>query len=342
MNDDAMEKMNKLFKLVHDIPKVELHAHIGGCIRPQTFMNLAVERDINCEHIDFYNVDIKMAFEIFKVTDKLMVDCQTLDRVTREIVEDYSKHNCRYLELRSTPKVVGKIPDRETYIETVVNALVTAESECNMIKTGYLISINRSQPVEIAREVIDLALKMRKLDDPKYKKIVGIEMSGDPRKGNFADFADEFKRAQENGLKISLHCAETAEQGDAQQMIDAKPDRLGHCCYLTKEQIQQVVDLKIPVEICPTSNVAATQCGLPSFLKHLQEFWRLEHNIIICTDDTLLFNTNISMELFEFAKAVNLFDASTLKKLLGRNLEAIFLDDASFKTKIIAEIESKY
>ena len=100
--------------------------------------------------------------------------------------------------------------------------------------------------------------------------------------------------------------------------------------------------MNIPVEVCPTSNVATTQSSLPTFLKHLQEFWRLEHNIIICCDDTLLFNTNISMELFEFAKAVKLFDASTLKKLLGRNMDAIFLDDASFKTKIIAEIENKY
>lgn len=215
LNDDAMEKMNKLFKLVHDIPKIELHAHIGGSIRPKTFMSLAVERGIDCDHIDFYNVDIKMAFEIFKVTDKLMVDCATLDRVTREIVEDYAKHNCRYLELRSTPKVVGKIPDRETYIETVLDALVTAESENNCIKCGYLISINRSQPVEVATEVIDLALKLRKLPDAKYKKIVGIEMSGDPRKGDYADFAAEFKRAQEEGLKISLHCAETKEQTDA-------------------------------------------------------------------------------------------------------------------------------
>lgn len=85
--------------------------------------------------------------------------------------------------------------------------------------------------------------------------------------------------------------------------------------------------MNIPVEICPTSNVAATQVGLPTFLTHLQEFWRLEHNIVICCDDTLLFNTNLSMELFEFAKAVQLFDASTLKKLLARNLDAIFLDD---------------
>ena len=48
------------------------------------------------------------------------------------------------------------------------------------------------------------------------------------------------------------------------------------------------------------------------FLKHLVEFWKLKHNVIMCCDDTLLFNTNSSQELFEFAKAMKV-DAQSLK-----------------------------
>ena len=125
-------------------------------------------------------------------------------------------------------------------------------------------------------------------------------------------------------------------------MIDFKPDRLGHCCYLTKEQIQQVVDLNIPVEICPTSNVAATQCGLVQFLKHLQEFARLKHNMIVCCDDTLLFNTNISAELFEFAKATQLHEKEDIKQMLIRNVEAMFCQDEEFKEEFKKEIKERY
>jgi adenosine deaminase len=88
--------------------------------------------------------------------------------------------------------------------------------------------------------------------------VVGLELSGDPRHGDFGKFAEEFKRAQDLGFKVSLHCAETSDQSDSQQMIDFKPDRLGHCCYLNPEQLKQVVDLGIPIEVCPTSNVATT------------------------------------------------------------------------------------
>ena len=172
--------------------------------------------------------------------------------------------------------------------------------------------------------------------------VVGLELSGDPRSGSFSTFAGEFKRAQDAGFKVSLHCAETAEQADSQEMLDFKPDRLGHCCFLNNDQIKQVVDAGIPVELCPTSNVAATQCGLVSFLKHLKEFSRLNHNLVICCDDTLLFNTNISAELFEYAKAVGLYELEDLKAMLIRNVDAIFLDGDEFKDELKAEIKDKY
>jgi adenosine deaminase len=49
------------------MPKIELHAHIGGCFRPKTFLELAMERNVDLDKIDFYKVDIAMAFEFFKI-----------------------------------------------------------------------------------------------------------------------------------------------------------------------------------------------------------------------------------------------------------------------------------
>ena len=62
-----MQKMDELFQLTHSLPKIELHAHIGGSFRPKTFVDLAEAKNISIDHIDFYKVDIKTAFEIFKV-----------------------------------------------------------------------------------------------------------------------------------------------------------------------------------------------------------------------------------------------------------------------------------
>jgi adenosine deaminase len=100
----------------------------------------------------------------------------------------------------------------------------------------YIISINRTQGVEAARENLELAVQARK----ESNIVVGLELSGDPRSGSFADIKPVLEEARtEHGLKITLHCAESEEQSgaEAQDMIEFKPDRLGHCCYLTDEQI---------------------------------------------------------------------------------------------------------
>lgn len=41
-----------------NIPKIELHAHIGGCIRSETFMELAEAKGISIDHLDFYNMSL--------------------------------------------------------------------------------------------------------------------------------------------------------------------------------------------------------------------------------------------------------------------------------------------
>jgi adenosine deaminase len=97
------------------------------------------------------------------------------------------------------------------------------------IRVRYLISINRQAGIEAAREALGLAVKHTKF-------VAGLELSGDPRYGDFADYRDLLDCARkEHGFKISLHCAETVElAGEAQQMIDFKPDRLGHCLFLVR------------------------------------------------------------------------------------------------------------
>jgi adenosine deaminase len=49
-----MKLMDSIFQLSHSIPKIELHAHIGGSIRPTTFLELAEKKNICIDHIDFY------------------------------------------------------------------------------------------------------------------------------------------------------------------------------------------------------------------------------------------------------------------------------------------------
>ena len=54
-------------------------------------------------------------------------------------------------------------------------------------------------------------------------------------------------------------------------MIDFRPDRLGHCCFLTNDELKQVHELGIAVELCPTSNLAVVKSahGIVGLMPHL-------------------------------------------------------------------------
>lgn len=149
-----------MYKECFNIPKIELHSHIGGCVRPETFLELAQKKNISIDNLDFYNVDLKMAFEIFKLGPKLFTDLATLDRIVREIIHDYAKFNTIYLELRTTPKDFES-STKEEYIDTLVKAMKEEEENNPRIKVRLLLSINRSQSIEAAKELVDLALKFQ-------------------------------------------------------------------------------------------------------------------------------------------------------------------------------------
>ena len=97
--------------------------------------------------------------------------------------------------------------------------------------------------------------------------------------------------------------------------------------------------MNIPIEVCPSSNLSVVPAahGMVKAMPHLAELMRLNHNIVICCDDTMLFSTNHSSEVFEFANSFGL-DTAFLKSLLMRNVDAIF--DESSKAWLRQEIES--
>ena len=143
-----MKAVQQLHQDTFAMPKIELHAHIGGCFRPQTFLELVEAKGADLDKVDFYKVTTEVSFEFFKVGSKLVTDIATLQRVVYEIIEDYSKQNCKYLELRSTPKAFAG-SSIKSYAEAVIEAIKEAEQDFE-IKVRYLVSINRNAGVETA------------------------------------------------------------------------------------------------------------------------------------------------------------------------------------------------
>jgi len=123
---------------------VELHAHLNGCIREKTILELAQERNVSLNEHHFssqnnqhdehsmYNLrprSLQDCFEIFAEIPKCVDDLAALRRITQEALEDFSQQNVAYLELRSTPKILleergcSAPTTKQRYCETILECM---------------------------------------------------------------------------------------------------------------------------------------------------------------------------------------------------------------------------
>ena len=224
---------------IKSLPKVELHAHLNGCIRDTTLFELAEERGVSLNEHHFateptdynnsmYNVrprSLQDCFDMFAEIPKCVDDLVALARITSEALQDFAKEHVVYLELRSTPKQLlvatsgSEIADKRDYCITILKSIKDFEQRDEArynqeLEKGvqfprvpmmcrFLVAIDRSQSVENAWEHVQLAENLKR----EFKdSVVGVDFCGNPTKGHFNNFQAAFQKARASGLRITLHC----------------------------------------------------------------------------------------------------------------------------------------
>lgn len=124
----------------------------------------------------------------------------------------------------------------------------------NSMRAFLILSIDRRNTVAEAHAVVDLAIKYQSAG------VVGVDLCGDPAKGNVGIYAQAFARAKAAGLKITLHFAEIAESGtdeELETLLSWNPDRIGHVIHVKDEFRKRIEEENIGVELCLSCNVHA-------------------------------------------------------------------------------------
>ena len=286
------------------LPKIELHAHLNGSIRASTLHELSGGESIRPDP----RQTLSEAFKVFDVIHRSITTLSHVERLAREVAEDMERDGVIYAEIRTTPR-----GDAEQYVHAVLAGLAAPRR----IHVRLLLSIDRKADPARAMETVKLASRFRE------HGVVGIDLSGDPTKGRWQDWAPALEAARAAGLKVTLHAGEVNDTHDEMaHMIGFHPDRFGHVCFLSADNADRLRASRIPLELCLTSNVCTR--SVPGYADHHFTLHYGEHPIVLCTDDTGVFGSSLSNEYAIAMQTFALDQRATLA--LARNaLHATFL-----------------
>ena len=324
------------------LPKAELHSHLSGSIRDSTLKELidllpgTAESPLRKVLDDAKKTrSLHDSFEIFSVIHKTVTTSALVERVVREMIEDNERDGVSYLEMRTTPRSLTDFQFKEGesstrvispvkgecgvelaqkededpsvdaslnhYVETVACAIAEATAD-KKIQVRLILSVNRTSSLANIERIVKLAVAWRR----HSALVVGLDVSGDPTKGQMAPILELLQREASSLLKVCIHAAETMNVAETEAILDFKPQRLGHCCVLSEASRRRMLESRIPLELCPTSNTLTLH--LPNFSFHPQTQCWLQNGypLAICTDDSGVFNVTLTDELVLVSKTHNL------------------------------------
>jgi adenosine deaminase len=201
---------------LQSLPKAELHAHLNGSIPLSTLEELAQEytpspggistKDIQ-HAIETFKLGPKLEkigdfFSLFPVIYTLTSTPEALRRATHAVLTSFldgGSPQCHYLELRTGPRQTEAM-SREEYMRVVLEEVERYDED----RAGLIMTLDRTKGPEIWQECLEIALKLKK----EGRRLLGVDLAGDPLKADVSIFQSFFAEAREAGLGITLHIAE--------------------------------------------------------------------------------------------------------------------------------------
>jgi aminodeoxyfutalosine deaminase len=294
------------------LPKVELHLHLEGSVRPETLRELArnkswVRREVT-KWISkrraqrFHYGDFKGFLDAFGVITLLLKTPEDYALSTTRLVEWLAAQNVRYAEVILA---VGVLLWKKQSVEETFDAVARAAEQARArtgVRINWIFDSIRHFGADHTREVLSWAIQLRE------RGVVAFGIGGNEAGGPAELFTDIFREAREAGLRLTAHAGEAVGPESIRQAVELLgAERIGH--GLTAIQDPEVMallrDRRIPLEVCPTSNVAT---GLVARLEDhpLPRFIKAGLVVTLNSDDPAMFGTSLTEEFVRSARAFSL------------------------------------
>ena len=309
---------------IRSVPKVLLHDHLDGGLRPATVIDLAEAHgyrglpSTDVAELGRWFRDaadsgsLESYLETFAHTCGVMQTEDALVRVAVECAEDLAADGVAYAEVRYAPELFG---ERGLSLDAVVEAVQAgfaegerrAAEQGKFIRMGTLLCAMRQHAR--AQEIADVAVRYRD------SGVVGFDIAGPEAGFPPTRNLDAFEYLRTNNAHFTIHAGEAFGLASIWEAIQhCGAERLGHGVRIVDDiktdpdgtvhlgrLASYVRDRRIPLEICPTSNV---QTGAASSIADhpIGLLARLRFRVTVNTDNRLMSGCTVSSEFATLAE----------------------------------------
>jgi adenosine deaminase len=334
--------MVDLRAFAHQMPKVELHVHLEGSIRPTTLLQLAKRNGFalpaqDVEGLrDFYRFrDFAHFIEVYVTITRCLQTPDDYRLIAYEFGADCAQQNVRYAEV--TFSIFTNVTYANLPWQAITEGLNAGRAQARAefgVDWRWVFDIVRDVP-HTQEQVVEIALAAQD------QGVVALGLGGSEKGFPPELFVQSFEQARQGGLHSVPHAGEIAGPEsiwNALRLLYA--ERIGHGvrCEDDPALVDYLRERQIPLEVCPTSNICLGV--FPSYEAHpLRRLWDEGLFITVNSDDPPLFNTDLNRE-YEVLVDHFGFTADELEQVSLNALRASFLpqaEKAQLETEFCAE-----
>jgi adenosine deaminase len=316
------------------IPKVELHCHVEGTVRPSTVLELARKAGRPLPVADpgeLYRYDSLDSFlAIFWLVQELLVDRGDWARVAYESLVDAAAHGLRYREMFFTPaRHLAAGQDLGEIVVGLTEGIEAAEAETS-VRCMLIADIDRAYGPGAGLDFVRRLGEIRRSGGAE--RVIGVGADSTELGVDLASFAPAFAEAARLGFRRTCHAGEAVGAGpdNIRIAIDVLgAERIDHGVAIVEDPdlVALLARQGVPLTVCPTSNVV-----IANRFRSLREHPLLAMRdagllVTINTDDPAMMALDLGREYRLVGEAHGL-DVGELGRLARDGIESTWLDPA--------------
>lgn len=296
---------------------IDLHLHLDGSLPVNTVQKLLKEHNLTYTDtqltqelfVDKSCASLDQFLTKFALPNKLMQTKHDIKTIVYDLLVELKRQGLVYAEIRFAPQIHTKTLSQKQVIEAAISGLNEFLADQNAkddnapeLHAGLILCLMRyANNQKENMETVELAGQFLN------HGVVGIDLAGPEGIIPNIKYKKFFDRAQELKIPYTIHAGEAAEPASIRQAIAIGAKRIGHGirCVEDPELEQEIIDRKITLECCASSNLDTKAFNKINSYP-IKDLLNMGMKVTLNSDDMTVSNTNLPKEYKLLENAINL------------------------------------